>query len=429
MSEQQLWVPASQPREPAQPRRTVQFLGGQRRAPSLFRQRTETESAPTHSAVSPRGPAATVILLSSSQRLQDEVARIAASAGVDLDVMTDTAAAFGRNPEVILLGSDLAAAGPLGRWAQNRSGLRRTETILVGTMQDTDLWQDAARLEAARVAVLPAASGWLAEYLGRRRGLTSGFVLGVVGGCGGAGASTLSCWLAHEASERLIGTLLVDGDPCGGGLDASLGSSEVPGVRWPDLTDVRGALNPVQLISALPQVSGFALLSGGSGVTGSEEGIVFADPHSSAEDLAEESIRAVMDAARAAFALTIVDGARHRSSQLLLSCDALLLVVPGRLRPVLAARSLSRSLGAAVPKAAVVRGPLGDGLDDARAADAAGLALAGYLPAVRNLEHAEARGLLLERGRRRGIRRVTGQLVQRLVSDLPEPAGTAQRPL
>ena len=134
-----------------------------------------------------------------------------------------------------------------------------------------------------------------------------------------------------------------------------------------------------------------------------------------------------MDAARGAFALTIVDCARQPSSSLLLSCDALLLVVPGRLRPVLAARSLSRSLGASVPKAAVVRGPLGDGLDDARAADAAGLSLAGYLPAARRLEHAEARGLLLQRGRSRSIRRVTGQLVERFAAELPVPASAMKR--
>ena len=427
MSEEQLWVPASRSRKNRAPR-PAQFLADQLRAPSRFSLRTTPGPVSGRSATGVPTIAAPVILISGSQPLQDEVARIAAAAGVELEVMADADAAAQRNPEVLLLGSDLAA-GSGHHVPQGGPGLRRPEVILVGTAQDTELWQEAARREAARVAVLPEASGWLAEYLGRRRGKASGFVVGVVGGSGGAGASTLSCWLAHEAAERRVETLLVDGDPCGGGLDASLGSGDVPGVRWPDLADVRGTLNPVQLVSALPQVSGFALLSGDSGEAraggGTDE--TWAADSPSADYPADESISAVMDAARGAFALTIVDCARQPSNSLLLSCDALLLVVPGRLRPVLAARSLTRSLGAAVPKAAVVRGPLGDGLDDARAADAAGLSLAGYLPAARRLEHAEARGLLLQRGRSRSIRRVTGQLVERFAAELPVPASAMKR--
>ena len=427
MSKEQLWVPASQSRRADQPRRAARPRGDRQRAPSRFRPGTEAGPASAHPAAHSGDTPAPVVLISSSQQLQDEVARIAAAAGMELEVMTDPGAAYIRNPEVMLLGSDLAAAGLSGRWLAGGSALQRSETILVGTEQDTDLWQVAARMEAVRVAVLPAATGWLAEYLGRRRNRSSGFVLGIVGGSGGAGASTLSCWLAQEAAERRLETLLVDGDPCGGGLDASLGSDEVPGVRWHDLADVRGALNPAQLVSALPQVAGFSLLSVGGDMDGSGTVDGFTSDQPAADDPAEESIRAVMEAARAAFALTIVDCARHPSSQLLLSCDALLMVIPGRLRPVLAARSLSHRLGAAVPQAAVVRGPLGDGLDEARAAEAAGLALAGYLPVVRRLEHAEARGLLLERGRSRSIRRVAGHLMEQITARLPDPAATPYR--
>ena len=364
-----------------------------------------------------------VVLVSRSQQLQDEVSRVTAAAGMNLEVLPDLPSSSGRNPEVLLLGIDAAGTELSGRFRHGGPERHRTETILVGTVQDTELWEAAARLDSVRVAVLPAASGWLAEYLSRRRSPSAGYVLGVMGGCGGAGASSLSCWIAHEAAEQGVATLLVDGDPHGGGLDASLASGEIPGVRWPDLADVRGSLNPVQLVSALPQVSGFALLSGASGAWSGDavETVPAADPDGM-QDPAGESIHAVMDAARAAFALTVVDCARHWSGQLLSSCDAVLLVVPGRLRPVLAARSLHLSLGT-VPQAVVVRGPLGDGLDDARAARAVGLPLAGYLPAVRNLEHSEARGLLLEQGRRASIRQVTGHLVRQLASELPESEG------
>ena len=422
MSDQQLWIPATQHRRAAPAKRAAQMLGDGPRAPSRFRLHSQNRSAPAHAAALASDASTAVILATGSQRLRDEVARIAAAAGITLEVLPTAAAALTRNPEVLLLGSDLAASGLPGRRQHSRLDPRGSETILVGTGQEAGLWQDAARLEAARVAVLPDASAWLAEFLSRRRSHASGFVLGVIGGSGGAGASTLSCWLAHEAAEQGMSTLLVDGDPCGGGLDTSLGSSEVPGVRWPDLADVRGALNPVQFVSALPHVSGFALLSGVAEPADSAETGYSEEPSG---DPNPESSRAVMDAARAAFTLTIVDCASNRSGRLLLSCDALLVVVLGRLRPVLAARSLHRSLGTGVPKAAVIRGPLGDGLDDARAADSAGLPLAGYLPHARNLEHAEARGLLLERGRRRNIRRVTGQLVGRLAPELAGPAAAA----
>ena len=352
-----------------------------------------------------------VVLATASQLLQDEVARVAAAAGTELEVHSDVHTALVRDPDVLLLGSDLAGVGPPASWRQGRPGANGPETILVGTERDAGLWKDAARLDVARVAVLPAAAGWLAEHLGRRP-LAAGFVLGILGGCGGAGASTLACWLADAAAEQGTDTLLMDGDPLGGGLDASLGTADIPGVRWPDLVDVRGSLNPLQLVTALPR-AGFALLSGGAG-NGGQDG----------EEPAEESIAAVLDAARAGFALTVVDCARHRlHGSLLSSCDALLMVVPGRLRPLLAARTLKEHLGN-VPVSAVIRGPLGDGLDETRAAAAVGLVLAGYLPAVPHLEHAEERGMLLERGRRRPVRRVTGALLAQLV---PRPAESANR--
>lgn len=394
-------------------------------AGAVPRARRRERAAGRASRPAVRGSEAPVVLVSCSQRLTDEVSRVAAAAGLELLVFTHVQAAADRNPEVLLLGLDVAAAQSGGRRLQGGPGQHPAETILVGTALDSGLWEAAANVQAARVAVLPAASGWLAEHLSRRRALGTGYVLGVIGGCGGSGASSLSCWLAHAAAEQGVETLLVDGDPYGGGLDASLGSGEVPGVRWPDLADVRGTLNPVQLVSALPRVSGFSLLSGAEAAGAGEEPEPADEPGTGA-DPADEGLRAVMDAARAAFSLTVVDCARLRPGPLFLSCDAVLLVIPGRLRPVLAARSLRRSLGS-VPQSAVIRGPLGDGLDEVRAADAVGLPLAGYLPAVRHLEHAEARGTLLERGRTKSIRRFTGPLVRRLASGSAETPSAPAR--
>src|SRR2546421_294935 len=59
--------------------------------------------------------------------------------------------------------------------------------------------------------------------------------IGVVGGRGGAGASTLACALAVTAARSGHRTMLIDGDPLGGGLDVLLGGERAGGLRWPDL--------------------------------------------------------------------------------------------------------------------------------------------------------------------------------------------------
>ena len=92
---------------------------------------------------------------------------------------------------------------------------------------------------AASVIDLPAGAGWLVDALadvGER--VSPGRVVGVVGGAGGAGASTLACALAQWHAARAP-TLLVDTDPLGPGLDRLLGLEEVPGVRWDGLADDR----------------------------------------------------------------------------------------------------------------------------------------------------------------------------------------------
>ena len=413
MTNQQLWIPTDRRthtdrRTPTDRRIPTDRPGHLEPGPDATGRR-EDRRGRRGGGVRPGPPGAgenhPVILVSGSPPLQDEVARVAAAAGLDLEIHGELAGALARQPEILLLGSDIAAGEPPARWLEARS--HGPELILVGSEDTPGLWEDAARTEAGRVAVLPSASGWLAEYLSRRHAAAGGYVLGVMGGCGGAGASSLACWLAYEAARLGVDTLLVDGDPLGGGLDTVLGSRDAPGIRWPDLADVRGALNPVQLVSALPQVSGFSLLSQSVAPGAGER----AD---AGGGIGPGAVQAVLSAARAGYGLTVVDCARAAPGDPLVpACDSLLLVVPGLPRPLLAAGSVRDRLGS-TRTAAVIRGPLGDGLDDQRAADAAGLPLAGYLPAVKRLEHAGERGILLERGQGRRVKRVTRFLVEQL---------------
>lgn len=84
--------------------------------------------------------------------------------------------------------------------------------------------------------------------------------MGVVGGRGGAGASTFAAVLAAMAA--LGGSaLLIDLDPVAGGLDVLLGIETVPGARWSGLRLDGGHLDPDVLLAGLPLWGSVSVLS------------------------------------------------------------------------------------------------------------------------------------------------------------------------
>ena len=92
--------------------------------------------------------------------LRGEVERIVAAAGGQLRTVRDVgeAAPFWDAAAAVLLGSDIRELPPRGR----------SPAVLVGLNGDGDrLWHLAAAIGAERVAVLPDAATWLAEYLSR----------------------------------------------------------------------------------------------------------------------------------------------------------------------------------------------------------------------------------------------------------------------
>ncbi|WP_051470513.1 septum site-determining protein Ssd [Arthrobacter sp. 35/47] len=331
----------------------------------------------------PAADSANVVLVSSSQRLRDEAARVAVAAGLTLANASTVGEALALRPAVVLLDSGSA-----------RHAVPGCAVIVLGIEgEEAGAWASAASCNADRVAILPQAAGWLAEHLGMlQRAQDEGTVVGVLGAAGGVGASMVSAWLAAGAGSRNLRPLLVDGDPLGGGLELALGSEALPGVRWPDLGEVRGTLNPDQLVSALPSLEGFSLLS--MGVDPPPPGI-----------LASTAVPPVMEAARAAYGVTLVDVARGWSADgsLLPYCDSILLVVPGRTRAISAARAQVAQLHP-LPIRAVIRGPLGPDLDPQRIADALGLPCAGYLPHLRAADERENQGRILDLARRRAVR-------------------------
>ncbi|MHA7261758.1 septum site-determining protein Ssd [Arthrobacter sp. TMN-37] len=324
-----------------------------------------------------------VVLVGAAQALQDEAARVAAAAGVGLILAAGLPEALRHHPSVVLL-----APG-----ADGEKLPQECPAIVVGLRDEEDAaWSAAAKWGAGKVAILPQAAGWLAEHLGRARAAAAGPVLGVVGAAGGSGASTLSCWLADCAASAGSATLLVDGNPLGGGLELALGDAAAAGLRWQDLDGVRGALNPAQFAAALPRYAGFSVLSHGP-LPPTPGGSSAAGP--------------VLDAARQAFQLTVVDlGAGAGLDDAMLgSCAGVVLLVPARLRPVAAAAALLPGLAPA-PVTVVLRGPVRGGLLPHRVAEMLEVPEPSVLPHLPGVPAAEAQGRLLDRGRERRVRRL-----------------------
>lgn len=333
------------------------------------------------------------LLVTGSELLRGEVERVVAASGGQLRTVENLreAAPFWDTAPVVLLGSDLADLPPRGR----------SPAVLVGLNADGDgLWHLAAAIGAERVAVLPDAASWLAEYLTRSRSPGSGgTVLGIVGGCGGAGASTAAVWLAHAAAQEGLRVLLVDGDPWGGGLELALAAEEMPGLRWPDLADASGTIDPRQLADSLPLAGGFPFLSW----PGNKE------RHNGVDHAV---VAGVLDAARRGHELVLVDIGRGREElrSLASECDRIIVVAPAQLRAVVATARLLQDLPA-VETVLVVRGKSGAVLDAELIAESVGLPLAGIMPDVRSAAAATELGRLLDAGRRRRVRRFAAMML------------------
>lgn len=350
------------------------------------------------------GRAGDVLLVTASAVLRGEVERIVAAAGAGLRIAGDAATAAGYWDEAaaVLVGSDVRELPPR----------RRAPAVLVGLDGEGDsLWHLAAVLGAERVAVLPDAAAWLADHLSRSRSpAPGGLVLGVTGGCGGAGATTAAVWIAQSAAGLGARVLLVDGDPWGGGLELALAAEEDPGLRWPDLSEASGSVDPLQLADSLPVAGGFSFLSW---------------PASREQTVAvpAAATTAVLDAARRGYELVVVDIGRgaEQLTALAWDCDRVLVVVPAQLKAAVAAARMLQELPP-VDAALLVRGRPGAALDGPLIAEAVGLPVEGRVPELRGVAAAMESGRLLELGKRRGVRHFAASVLDSL-GDVPAGGG------
>lgn len=314
-----------------------------------------------------RGVRRAPLIVTEDVELLDDLLRLCAAAGVRPEV--GHGAPEGRGSweaaPLVLVGDD--AAGRL------RGVVRRQGVVLVGRDQDdSGVWKRAVEIGADHVLMLPDGEQWLMDRIADvvegvgRPALT----VGVVGGRGGAGASTLACALAVAAAQSGRRTLLVDADPLGGGLDVLLGAEAADGLRWPAFAHSRGRVGSTALEESLPRLHDLRLLSW-------DRGELAAVP--------PEAVRAVLAAGRRRGGAVVVDLPRRvdaGSVEALAQLDLGLLVVPPELRAVAAARRVAGAVGMVLRDLRVVTAPpRGSGaLAADEVAGLLGLPLAGELP-------------------------------------------------
>ena len=132
-----------------------------------------------------------------------------------------------------------------------------------------DVFRTASALGAENVAELPR-SRVVTELLADVGDTTpSGcLTLGVIGGSGGAGATTFACALGQMAA--LSGpAVVIDTDPLGPGVDRVLGLEGHDGIRWDALCQTTGRFSGRSLRDSLPKRDGLGALTWYPGPQGS----------------------------------------------------------------------------------------------------------------------------------------------------------------
>ena len=269
--------------------------------------------------------------------LRDLVRDHALAVGLDLIDRPD-----GAEPACIIL--DVAALR-----AENAPRHRGGAPLLVVTDSPTvpaEVWPAALAAGARAVLPLPGGSDELLSRLAAlARPRSSALLLGVVGGCGGAGASSFAARLA--AAARAQGPVtLIDADPLGGGADLLVEAPVRDGLRWQEATGL-GPDDGEALRAGLPRVDAVHLLVAGEGPGPTEQSL---PPVLSALAVLDGTV--VVDLGPA----LVPAAAEH--------LDRLLVVVPSSDHAV---RATQRRLGTWQPPGdlahAVVRrsGPLGPG--------------------------------------------------------------------
>ncbi len=342
------------------------------------------------------------LIVTSDDRARDALLRLAAAAGVEAELVdgpTDARRRWLDAPLVVAVADQvpalIAAAMP-----------RRRGVLLLGDdLDDAGVWRRAVQLGAENVVFLPDAEPWLLErFAAAIDPAAEGVTVGVVGGRGGAGASTFAAALTTCAVRLDRSAVLVDGDPLGGGIDLLMGAEDAPGARWPQLARAVDRAAGAGVSTLLPSVARVPLLS----CSRDQDG-----------DVAPGAVTTVLGALRRECDLLVVDLPRRVDAgvlELLTALDRLVVVVPADVRGVAASAQVAAAASAYVDDIrVVVRRPSSGGIDPAFVAATLGLPLAGHCKPDRSVAADADRGLPPASGGRGHLARLCTAVVRDLV--------------
>lgn len=339
--------------------------------------------------------------------LRDEFDRVAAAVGVRVvhaDGSRVSRKTWSAAAAVVL---DEAAAD---RCAQAALPRRAHVSVLTVAEPAPATWAAAVAVGAQHVLRLPEQERELVRGLAEagesaRDDGPRGAVVTVIGGCGGAGASSVAVAVVLVA----VDALLVDLDPWGGGIDLLLGGETTPGLRWPDLALRGGRLNWSAVRDALPRHRGISVLSGTR----------------RSYELDGAPVDSVIDAGRRGGVTVVCDVPRRLTDATQVALDAAdLVVVVSRcdVRACAATASMASVLATINPNLGlVVRGPSPGGLRASEVADITGLPLLASVRAQPQLAE------LLERGGLRLRPRSALAAAARRVLEVLPRAGSGQK--
>lgn len=319
------------------------------------------------------------LLVTGDAALAADLHRLAAAAGATLDVdEADVARGRWTAAPVVLVGADAVASVAESRPARRE----RVHVVGAGPLPD-GLFRPAVEIGAESVVELPAAEAWLVELLADTAdgAPAGGAVVGVLGGCGGAGATTFAAALGLVAARDGDPVTLVDTDRLGSGVERVVGLDDAGGSGWTPLLETVGRLGSRSLRAALPRYDGLAVLGWG---------------RERRQPLDPDVVREVLGAAQRGSSLVVLDLPRYLDAATVEAvgrCDHLVLVVP---LDVAAVSAAVRVLADVVPLAPevhlVARGPV-TGLDPEQVAATLGLGLAAVMTDQRRLRESVELGL------------------------------------
>jgi secretion/DNA translocation related CpaE-like protein len=346
------------------------------------------------------------LLVTADETLLEELLRLSAAAGTTPEVAHDAPAALRAwlDAPLVLVGVDLA--DELARAAPGRRD--GVFVVLLGSSPDP-VFEVALRVGAESVAELPRSEGWLVERLtdvvdtGRARGLT----IGVIGGSGGAGATTFACALAQVAA-RSGPAVVIDTDPLGPGVDRVLGLDAVEGVRWDALCHTTGRLGARALRDSLPRRDGPAALTWYGGPQ--------------PQMLPDFAVREALSAAQRGHDTVVVDLRRSLDpliDEVAARCDEVLVVVAAGVPGVSAAVRVCGRFADPAALRLVVRG---SGIDDETFSRLVGAPVAVRMNDQRGLAESIDLGLGPVRSRRGPLGRAAASVLASLAEPVPRVA-------